>query len=106
MTEPLAAPLLAAPPLVDNPTLIKVMVVKEKHVDQMPKLENIPEGFEVVGATRAFVVGRHGNQLIRIHKSDYSQRLMDRAQGQGRDYEAVRAAVAANVNNLPQLFEG
>lgn len=90
------------PPVIDHPELIKVMTIKRKFVEQMPKLEDIPNECEVIGSAGPFVIIREQNgSLAKLHNVDWVRCLMINS----TDYKSALAEAHAIIDGYVQLFE-
>ncbi len=98
--------------IIDNPSLIKVSVIKEKFIDQMPFLATkhgtkiLGEHIDWIGQTRAYVICRTDDSVLRrITQADLiSQYSYELHTELGYDKKEVLAKAQKIVAEIPQLF--
>lgn len=102
--------LVASPPLVEEPALIRVLTIKSSFVEQMTQysfdMKEIPDDLSVIGKTKAFVivrlpVGNGGSEYAKIHRTDFMKWLMR----DSNDYKVALQKAQDQLRGYPQLFE-
>lgn len=96
-----------APYVIKNPTVIRVLTIKAKYLEQMPRLEkNIPK-VEVIGTTHggAWVILRQvdNGHLVRVHSVDWISYLID--DSPETDYKVSQRKAGQQIEAYPQVFE-